>query len=138
LAHTAAEGLARQARLLGRIDTCIAELGLRCEAPDAPAPPVDTGEAPTQLNLAREGIRSVVWATGYRPDYSWLNLPVVGANGAIRQRDGATDVPGLYVLGLRFLRHRNSNFIDGVGRDAVAVVDGLQHELNRRIRRAAA
>jgi putative flavoprotein involved in K+ transport len=50
---------------------------------------------------------------------------VLDATGEIRQRRGRTGVPGLYVLGQRFQHHRNSNFIDGVGRDAVAVADDL-------------
>ena len=45
-------------------------------------------------------VSAVVWATGYRPDYSWISIPGVTANGRVRHRRGVTDVPGLYFLGL--------------------------------------
>jgi hypothetical protein len=49
---------------------------------------------------------------------TWLRVPVLDADGQIAHRRGVTDVPGLHVLGLRFLYRRDSNFIDGVERDA--------------------
>ncbi|MGH3746225.1 MAG: flavin-containing monooxygenase, partial [Micromonosporaceae bacterium] len=61
---------------------------------------------------------AVVWATGYRPDFSWVDLPVVGPDGWIRQRDGRTDLPGLYTLGLPWQRTSASAFLGGVGADA--------------------
>ena len=78
-----------------------------------------------RVDLAREGIATVLWATGYRRTYPWLHTPVLDAKGEIRQRRGCTDVPGLYVVGQRFQQRRNSNFLDGVGRDAAAVADHL-------------
>jgi putative flavoprotein involved in K+ transport len=60
----------------------------------------------------------VVWATGYRPDYSWLDLPILDRKGRICHDGGVTDSPGVYLLGARFLRRRKSTFIDGVGDDA--------------------
>jgi putative flavoprotein involved in K+ transport len=67
----------------------------------------------------------VIWATGHRRSYPWMHLPVLDERGEIRQRQGVTPVPGLYVLGQRFQHHRRSNFIDGVGRDAAFVADHL-------------
>src|SRR5262249_40625362 len=58
--------------------------------------------APAAIDLRRAGVSSVVWATGYRPWYPWLNVPVLDADGRIRHRRGVTDVPGLYAMGLRF------------------------------------
>ena len=63
----------------------------------------------------------MVWATGYRRDYGWLRLPALDRDGEIAHRGGITAVPGLYALGLPFLRRRGSTFIDGVGRDAEAL-----------------
>jgi putative flavoprotein involved in K+ transport len=80
-----------------------------------------------RLDLQDRGITSVIWATGHRRAYPWLNLPVLDDAGEIRHRRGVTPVPGLYVLGQRFQHYRNSNFIDGVGRDAAAVADHLAH-----------
>jgi putative flavoprotein involved in K+ transport len=73
---------------------------------------------PERLDLRREGIRTVLWATGFRRDYPWLRVPVLDAAGEIRHREGITPVPGLYVLGLNFLRRRTSSFLTGVGADA--------------------
>ena len=73
------------------------------------------------MPLRDEGITTIVWAVGYRRRYDWLRVPVLYAAGEIRQDGGVTAWPGLYVIGLRFLRRRNSTFIDGVGKDAVAL-----------------
>ena len=74
---------------------------------------------PLAMDLADRGIRTVLWATGYRPDYSWLNVLVLDRKGRLRHDGGVVEAPGLYVLGLPFLRRRRSSFIDGVGGDAV-------------------
>lgn len=74
---------------------------------------------PLVLDLRREGIRSIVWATGFRPDYSWLQIPVLDHKGNLRHDGGVVvQSPGLYALGLPFLRRRKSTLIDGVGDDA--------------------
>ena len=71
------------------------------------------------LDLASGEIRTIVWATGYRPDYSWLELPVVARNGYLKHDGGVvTDAPGLYVLGLPFLRRRRSTFLHGASGDS--------------------
>ncbi len=77
------------------------------------------------LDLDRAGIRTIVWATGFRRDYSWLNVPVLNAHGEIRETGGVTTIPGLYALGLPFMRRRNSAFIDGVGQDAREITQHL-------------
>jgi putative flavoprotein involved in K+ transport len=83
----------------------------------AAAPAIVLPPAPTGIDLAAENIRSIVWATGYRRDYAWLQVPVLDQDGEIEHEGGVTPAPGLYALGLRFMRRRRSNFIDGVGRD---------------------
>jgi putative flavoprotein involved in K+ transport len=72
----------------------------------------------SRVDLRRAGVTSVVWATGYRPAYPWLSVPVLDGDGGIRHRRGVTDVPGLYAIGLRFQHRRSSTFIDGARHDA--------------------
>src|SRR3954447_10132420 len=64
---------------------------------------------------------AVVWATGYRPDYSWLHVPGVVVDGVVRHQAGVTDVPGLYFLGLPWQTSRGSALLGFVGRDAAAL-----------------
>ena len=112
-------------RTLDRIDSVIARDGLDADEPDGPAaftPP----EARTSLDLVGGGIRSVIWATGYRRDYGWLPRGVLDARGELRHRHGVTELPGLMAVGLRFQRTRRSSLIDGVGADA-AMVAALVH-----------
>jgi putative flavoprotein involved in K+ transport len=67
-------------------------------------------------DLVREGIGTVVWATGFRPDFSWLKAPVFDHKGRLRHEGGVV-APGLYVLGLNFMRRRKSSFIHGAEDD---------------------
>jgi putative flavoprotein involved in K+ transport len=90
-----------------------------------------------QLDLGSGEIRSIVWATGYRPDYSWLDVPVVDAKGQLRHEGGAVDSPGLYALGLPVLRRRKSTFIHGIEDDAREVVEHLARHLGGQGPRSA-
>jgi putative flavoprotein involved in K+ transport len=63
-------------------------------------------------------VDAVIWATGYRPDYSWIKLPVFDDEGRVRQRRGVTNVPGLYFLGLTWQYTRGSALIGWVKDDA--------------------
>ncbi|ABS28418.1 NAD(P)/FAD-dependent oxidoreductase [Anaeromyxobacter sp. Fw109-5] len=133
LAETIASAERRLVRLLGRIDDHVANVSLGEAVPPAePLRPVAPPRAPGSLALRAEGIRTVLWATGYRRSYPWLRVPVLDARGEIRHAGGITPSPGLYVLGLQFLRRRKSSFLDGVGADAAAVVDHLAARLDRR------
>ncbi len=90
-------------------------------------------DTPLSIDLIHENIKTVVWATGYRPDYSWLQVPVFDRKGAIRHEGGrACDVEGLYVMGLPFMRRRKSSYIDGVDDDAADLAADLISNLNRR------
>lgn len=81
---------------------------------------------PLRLDLARGEIRTIIWATGFKPDYSWLDLPVLNRKGQIRHDGGVvTESPGLYVIGLNFLRRRKSSFIHGAEDDARDLVAHL-------------
>ncbi len=116
----------RLERLLARIDGHIDRAGRSAELP-AGEPPgaIRVPPSPTSLDLEREGIETVVWATGYRRDYPWLRVPVLDAAGEIRHEEGVTPEPGLYVLGLPFLRTRGSGLLDGVGADAAFLADRI-------------
>ena len=110
---------AQMMQLLAKIDDFIVSTGSigRAPEPDSPAP-IEPHPAPTEIDLRADKIRTVVWATGYERRYPWLKIPVLNDRGEIRHAGGVTPEPGLYVLGIRFQRRKNSNLIDGVGRDA--------------------
>ncbi|HJZ73523.1 MAG TPA: NAD(P)-binding domain-containing protein [Vicinamibacterales bacterium] len=82
-----------------------------------------------QLDLRGGEIRSIVWATGFRPDYSWLEVPVLDRKGYLRHDGGVVDAPGLYALGLPVLRRRKSSFIHGVEDDARDLIGHLERYL---------
>lgn len=86
---------------------------------------------PSQVDLRAEGIKTVIWATGYRPDYSWLQLPVFDRKGRIVHDGGVVNMNGVYVLGLPFLRRRKSSLIDGAGADAADLAEHLGTSLTR-------
>ncbi len=106
-------------QLLAKIDEFIESTGSEARAvePDTPEP-IKPRSAPTEIDLREDDIRTVVWATGYERRYPWLKIPVLNDRGEIRHVGGVTSEPGLYVLGIRFQRRKDSNLIDGVGRDA--------------------
>lgn len=139
LADVAAAADAKMTRVLDRIDEHIARTRLARDvgAPDRPAPQ-SLLNGPDSIDLRAAGIRTVVWATGYRRDYSWLKVPVLDAEGEIRHDGGIIPRPGLYVLGLRFMRRRKSSFIDGVGPDAADLSAHLAAYLRGGQRRLAA
>jgi putative flavoprotein involved in K+ transport len=126
LAESTARADSRLSRLLQRIEDYVEEHDLSAQVlPAEPPPPIAVPPAPGAIELGQEGIRTVLWATGYRRAYPWLHLPVLDARGEIRHDGGITPEPGLYALGLQFLRHRKSSFIDGVGADAAYLADHI-------------
>ena len=124
-------------RLLDHIDEWALENGVsgQVEAPHRFAATRLPEKPKLVLDLAAAGIRTILWATGYKPDYSWLEAPVLDRKGRIRHDGGVVDTPGManmYVLGLPFLRRRKSSLIDGVGDDARILADHLSASLYRK------
>ncbi len=117
-------------RVLDRIDRFIDETCMAADSPDR-RPAIEVSEAPGELDLRDAGIASVLWATGYRRRYSWLQVPVLNIRGEIIHDAGVTPSAGVYVLGLNFQRTRKSSFIDGVGDDARAVTEHLSKRFHR-------
>jgi len=107
-------------RLLDTIDAWAIETGLETSVlgPHRFEPTRLPERLTLSMNLWAEGVRSVVWATGYRPDFSWLNVSVFDLKGRIRHDGGVVAAPGLYLMGHPFLRRRKSTLIDGAGDDA--------------------
>jgi putative flavoprotein involved in K+ transport len=91
--------------------------------------PTRVPESKLDLDLKSGEIRSILWATGFRPDYSWLHVPVLDHKGRLRHDGGVVDAPGLYALGLPFLRRRKSSFICGAEDDARDVIGHLAAHL---------
>ncbi|MEH6823757.1 MAG: NAD(P)-binding domain-containing protein [Motiliproteus sp.] len=119
-------------RLLDHIDSWIGDTGLDTTLPPAqryPATRVD-GSPCLTLDLEQSGIRSIIWATGFRPDYSWLKLPVFDHKGRLRHDGGVVDAPGIYVTGLPFMRRRKSSFIHGAEDDARDLSSHLSNYLD--------
>ena len=75
----------------------------------------------TQLDLAQDGIGSVIWTSGYRPDYGWVRFPVFDDMGFPAQTNGRSTVPGLYFMGVHWMRKNKSSILYGVGEDAEVV-----------------
>jgi putative flavoprotein involved in K+ transport len=116
----------KMARLLDTIDEWAAKEG-GGGLPGARPEPTRVDDDPTlAIDLVTGGYDSVLWATGFRADYSWLQIPVLDRKGEIRHDGGVVrDAPGLYRIGLNFLRRRKSSFIHGAEDDAVDIVDHL-------------
>ena len=120
-------------RLLASIDDWVNASGFAEQFPASHRyEPTDVGaETRLSMDLHDSRIRTVIWATGYRPDYSWLDVPVLDRKGRIRHDGGVVAAPGMYVLGLPFMRRRKSSFIDGAGDDAADLAAHLSLGLAR-------
>ncbi|MEM6576694.1 MAG: pyridine nucleotide-disulfide oxidoreductase, partial [Pseudomonadota bacterium] len=113
------------------------------ETADAEQAPPAESFAPTTVDPApaltmdvdRQNIKTVIWATGFRPDYRWLDVPVLDRKGHLRHDGGVLDAPGLYVLGLPLMRRRKSSFIFGIEDDARDITRHLSNYLEQLKRR---
>ncbi|MEM7274646.1 MAG: NAD(P)-binding domain-containing protein [Actinomycetota bacterium] len=124
LANLCASADLKLGRLLDRIDAVAAERGWDSELTPGERPTPTRLPAPVSTRDLRS-VATVVWATGFRPQYPWLDEHLLDRKGAIRHDGGVMTEPGMYVLGLPFQQHRASSFIDGVGRDAEALTAHL-------------
>ena len=122
-------------RLLDTIDEWATDNGLdgEVEAPHR-LPPTEVEESPPLgMDLTSGEIRTIVWATGFRPDYSWLDVPVLDRKGQLRHDGGVVESPGMYLMGIQFLRRRKSALIDGAGDDARDLSDHLASYLDGQV-----
>jgi putative flavoprotein involved in K+ transport len=121
-------------RLLDTLDEWATINGLDASAspPHRFEPTAVDSSPPLQLELRSGEIKTIIWASGFRPDYSWLDVDVLDAKGMIRHDGGVVDSPGMYLLGMPFLRRRKSSFIDGARADAEDLIGELTSYLDGR------
>jgi putative flavoprotein involved in K+ transport len=121
-------------RLLHLIDEWARAKGFDDTEPPHRLPPTHVEKVPPlSLDLTSGEIKTIIWATGYRPDYSWLDVPVFDRKGMIRHDGGVVSSPGMYLMGTPFLRRRKSTLIDGAGDDARDLSDHLVSYLRSRV-----
>jgi putative flavoprotein involved in K+ transport len=116
-------GDARLADLMKFVEAYCGTSGIT--PPTLEMPPPLRISARTELDIAKEGIGSVIWTSGYRPDYGWVKFPVFDDMGFPVQTDGATKVPGLYFMGVHWMRKGKSSILYGVGEDAEVVAQQI-------------
>jgi putative flavoprotein involved in K+ transport len=118
-------------RLLADIDDWIAahEVDDQVGPPEEFEPTRIPQHVPLTVDLTSGEITTIVWATGFRPDFSWLDLPVFDSAGRLRHDGGVVDAPGVYFLGGTFLRRRKSSFIHGAEDDTADLADHLARHL---------
>ena len=129
LADNIAQGNANTLSVLDEADAYVARNGLDLpQEPEArkvgPDPQCVTDPI-LQLNLAEAGITSVIWATGFAVDYSWLKVDAFDEAGKPKHERGVSSEPGIYFLGLPWLSRRGSSFIWGVWHDAMYLADQI-------------
>jgi putative flavoprotein involved in K+ transport len=108
------------------IDDYIARAGI--EAPTEVAPPFGPAAAsdgPRAIDLVARGIRSIVWATGFRHDFSWIHEEVFDTKGYPLHTRGVTTTPGLFFIGLPWLHKRKSSLLFGAAEDAAYIADRI-------------
>lgn len=134
LANVCAAADLKQARLLDLIDEYATQNlpDADLDTPHRPEP-TSVGTPPTVLDL--EAFNTVIWATGFKPEYPWLDHHLLDRKGAIRHDGGVMEDPGMYLLGMPFTRRRKSSFLDGVGPDAQFLSAHLAGFLDRQARR---
>lgn len=125
----------KMGRLLDRIDEWAQKNGVDAVVgPPHRPPPTRIEPAPSLgMDLASGEIKTIIWATGYRPDYSWLEVPVLDRKGRIKHDGGVVSSPGMYLIGSQFLRRRKSGLIDGAGDDARDLSAHLMSYLGSRL-----
>ena len=133
LANTAALADLKLDRLLRRLDEWACSTGADVGDRERFAPTAVPANPTLEVDLGCGEIATIIWATGYRPDYHWLDLPVLDRRGRIVHHGGVVaGLPGLYVLGTSLLRTRRSNYIDGSGADSASIADTWSAQLRSR------
>jgi putative flavoprotein involved in K+ transport len=130
LAQSLEYGDAACCAFLDNVDSYVERKGMnvpnepqaRAKRPDPPC----IAEPLRQLDSRSVRLSSVVWATGYKFDFSWIDLPVLSARGAPKHDHGIAPVPGIYFIGLPWLSKMNSSFLSGVGDDAARLADCIE------------
>jgi len=135
LANVCALADLKLGRLLDSIDAWADGAGVDAEWPERFAPTAATATVPLSMRLNE--IETIVWATGFRPNVSWLQAGVFDRKGRIVHDGGVTASPGLYLMGWPFLRRRKSTLIDGAAADARELADHLVGHLDTLARRRA-
>ena len=129
LADNIAQGNANTLSVLDEADAYVARNGLdfpqEPEAREVGPDPQCVTEPILELNLAEAGITSVIWATGFAVDYSWLKVDAFDEEGKPKHERGVSAEPGIYFLGLPWLSRRGSSFIWGVWHDAKYLADQI-------------
>lgn len=135
LAPDLREGLASADKAAAEFKQAVDEYIVKTRQ-DAPEPPAGPGpqdgydvDIVRELDLEEEGIRTIIWATGYTFDFGWVKLPVLDEYGYPVQERGVTEYPGLYFVGLHWLHTITSGLLAGVGEDAAHVVDHIARRL---------
>jgi putative flavoprotein involved in K+ transport len=133
LANVCALADLKMNRFLNRADAWATAAGLDDDLPPPHrfAPTRVDPRIPLELDLTSGEVITVLWATGFRPDHSWLDIPVRDRTGHIRHDGGVViGAPGLYILGLPVLRTRASTYIHGAAADSDALADHLHSFLS--------
>ena len=125
----------KMARLLDAIDEWATSSGLDSEVgPSHRFDPTGVDASPPLgMDLTNGEIKTIIWATGFRPDTSWLDVPVFDRKGQIQHNGGVVASPGMYLMGMPFLRRRKSSLIDGAGDDARDLSEHLASYLGGRV-----
>lgn len=113
------------------IDKHIAEQGIDAPAGEVYEPVWQPDGNHTRLDLAAEGITSVIWCIGFKPDFSWLDAPVFNGRGQPVHHRGVTRQAGLYFLGLPWLYTWGSGRFSGVARDALYLAEAIEKQALR-------
>jgi putative flavoprotein involved in K+ transport len=130
LGESLAYGDAAYGAFLDKVDGHVEQQGMNLPAEPAartkrPDPPC-VSEPLRQFDIRRIGLGSVIWATGYTFDFSWIDLPVLNVRGEPRHDRGITRLHGIYFLGLPWLAKMNSSFLSGVADDAARLADCIR------------
>jgi putative flavoprotein involved in K+ transport len=117
------------AQVKRNVDDFISKADIDAPPDDSPDDPSlmqwPRGEPILSLDLKQAGITSVVWATGYKYDFSWIRLPITDQTGYPTHQRGVTSYPGLYFLGLQWQYKAKSSLLYGIGEDAAFIASQI-------------